>query len=274
MLENRIRTKSNSLTHSNPVHLVSRLQSTVQHNVQQKALHIFDPIGKKQTLEHLLKGNEQNIWKRSASNECGRLAQGNKFGIQGTDTIQFIHKTNLPHDAKITYASFVCDIRPLKKETHRVRMVVGGDKLTYHEDTGSPAASLLETKIMLNSVITDAKKGAKLVTCDLKDFFLATPMDTPEFMKIPIKVIPPDIQQQYQIATLQHNESVYIKIQKGMYGLKQAAILAYNKLVAHLEKYGYRPIKHIVGLWEHKTRPTKFCICMDKFVIFLHKDAI
>ena len=57
----------------------------------------------------------------------------------------------------------------------------------------SPAVSLLEIKIILNSVITDAHKGAKLLTCDLKDFFLATPMESPEFMKLPLKVIPPDI---------------------------------------------------------------------------------
>ena len=49
---------------------------------------------------------------------------------------------------------------------------------TIHS-SGSPAALFIETKIMLNSVISDASKGAKLLTCDLKDFFLATPMDTP-----------------------------------------------------------------------------------------------
>ena len=97
---------------------------------------------------------------------------------------------------------FVCDIRPLKQEMHRVRMVVGGDKLTYHEDTGSPAPSLLETKIIINSVICDADKGAKLLTCDLKYFFLDTPMATPEYMKITTRGIPPDIINQYNINNL------------------------------------------------------------------------
>ena len=65
-------------------------------------------------------------------------------------------------------------------------MAVGGDKLTYHEDISSPTASLLEMKILLNSVISDTAKGARFLTCDLKDFFLATPMAKPEFMKIPL----------------------------------------------------------------------------------------
>ena len=189
--------------------------------------------------------------------------------------MEFIKQQDVPPHAKVTYASFVCDLRPLKKETHRVRMVVGGDKLTYNEDTGSPAASLVETKIMLNSVISDAHKGAKLLTCDLKDFFLATPMTNPEFMKIPLKVIPADIQKKYNIQNIHHKQSVYIKIRKGMYGLKQAAILAYNKLVAHLAKYDYHPIPHTVGLWKHKTRQTTFCLCVDDFAIkyFSPEDA-
>ena len=268
-------TPSPVLVSTNTPHLPS-LQNTlaplarvpktpIQRHQNPVTYHIYDSTGKKQTLDHLLNGTDQHIWQQSASNEFGRLAQGNTVGIKGTNTIQFISKSQLPHDAKITYASFVCDIRPLKQETHSVRMVVGGDKLTYHEDTGSPAASLLETKILGNSVISDAAKGAQFLTCDLKDFFLATPMAKPEFMKIPLRVIPSDIQQQYHLSELQHNNYVFIKIQKGMYGLKQAAILAYNKLVTHLAKYGYHPIPHTVGLWAHKTKPTKFCLCVDDF---------
>ena len=50
-------------------------------------------------------------------------------------------------------------------------MVVGGDRLDYFDDSGSPAASLLETKILINSTISDADKGAKFMSADLKDFF-------------------------------------------------------------------------------------------------------
>ena len=58
-----------------------------------------------------------------------------------------------------------------------------------------------------------------------------------------------------------------------MYGLKQAAILAYENLVKNLAKHGYRPIKHTVGLWEHDTRRTKFCLCVDDFGIkYFSKD--
>ena len=52
-----------------------------------------------------------------------------------------------------------------------------------------------------------------------------------------------------------------------MYGLKQAAILAYRHLQGNLLQYGYKPIIGTVGLWEHQTRPTKFCVCVDEFGI-------
>ena len=106
------------------------------------------------------------------SNEWGRLAQGNYNGVESTDTIDFIPFQQVPTDKKVTYASFACDHRPLKSEPWRVRIVVGGDKLPYESDSGSPAADMLETKILFNSVISDARKGARFYSMDLKDMFL------------------------------------------------------------------------------------------------------
>ena len=87
--------------------------------------------------------------------------------------MEFIPKHEVPPNRDVTYANFVFDYRPLKDEPYRARMVVGGDKLTYHDDAGSPAASLLETKLLLNSTISDADKGARFLSLDLKDFSFA-----------------------------------------------------------------------------------------------------
>ena len=100
---------------------------------------------------------------------------------------------------EFTSASFVCDYRPLKSEPYRVRLVVGGDRLSYFDDAGAPAATMLETKILLNSVISGAKDGARFMSVDLKDFFLATPMAKAEYMKISIKNFPQDIIDFYKL---------------------------------------------------------------------------
>lgn len=60
-----------------------------------------------------------------------------------------------------------------------------------------------------------------------------------------------------------------------MYGLKQAALPAYKKLVNHLAPHGYRPVPHSLGLWTHDTRPIRFCLCVDDFGIkYFHKDDV
>ena len=199
--------------------------------------HIYDDDGKRQTVERLMRGEDKHIWVPAMSNELGRLSQGNNKGVQSTDCMVFIHHDQVLPGKKVTYANFVCDHRPLKSEPYRIRLVVGGDKLEYEFDVGAPAASMLETKVLINSVISNAKQGARFMSADLKDFFLSSQMKDPEFMKIPWKLIPEDIRSRYNLQDKLHNGFVYVRINRGMYGLKQAAVLAYEQLVTHLQAY-------------------------------------
>ena len=161
--------------------------------------HIYKPDGTKEKIDNLLQGPLKHIWNISLSNEWGRLAQGNKHGVTSTDTIDFIHQHEVPRDRDVTYATFVLDYRPLKAEPYRVRITCGGDKLSYPLDAGSPAADMLETKILINSTISDAHKGARFMSTDIKDFFLASPMDKPEYMRVKYDKIPEDIKQRYNL---------------------------------------------------------------------------
>ena len=211
--------------------------------------HVYNPQGKRETIDSLLKGPHSKIWERSLSNDWGRLAQGNDFGVRATNTIDFIHKHEVPAGKKVTHASFPCDYRPLKEETHRVRITVGGDRLDCTDDTGSPATNLLETKIILNSTISDAQKGARFMTIDIKGHFYSTPMQSPEYMKVHYRHIPQDIRRKYNLdQKVTADGYVCIKIKKGMPGLKQAAILAYQHLKNCLLPFRYYPIPETSGL--------------------------
>lgn len=124
----------------------------------------------------------------------------------------------------MTYATFVLDYRPLKTKPYCVRITVGGNKLSYPFDSGSPAANLLETKLLFNSTLSDADKGDRFMSAGIKDYFLATPMDRDEYMMVKLKYFPNNIITQYQLLDkVSSNSHVYIRIKKGMYGLKQAA---------------------------------------------------
>ena len=169
----------------------------------------------------------------------GLTSTRNQHGVSSTDNIDFIHKHEVP---QLYY-------RPSKGEPYRVRITARGNRLSYDEDAGSPAANLLETKVLLNSTISDAEKGACFMIADIKDYFLATPMAQSECTKLKIKHIPEDICKQYNLYDrVTHDGYIYIKIKKGMYRLKQVAILAYNILQSNLKPSGYQPAIDIVGL--------------------------
>ena len=73
--------------------------------------------------------------------------------------------------------------------------------------------------------------------CDLSNFYLGTPLDSYEYIRLSIKILPKKIDA-YNLLGLVHNGYVYCEIQRGMYGLLQARKLVYNQLVRKLEPHG------------------------------------
>ena len=108
--------------------------------------------------------------------EIGRLAQGNDYGVTVTDTTNSYHVLLYPRTPKSLMQRFIVDYHPFKPEPNRLRCVAGGDKLDYICDSNSPTTTLTETKNLFNSGISHADKGAKFMTCDLNDHFLASQM--------------------------------------------------------------------------------------------------
>jgi hypothetical protein len=119
-------------------------------------------------------------------------------------------------------------------------------------------------KILLNSTIFEPE--AKWFGIDLKDFYPNTTMDRREYVKIPYNLIPKEIQDQYNLTQFKTNDnSVYFEVQKGMYGLPQAGIIAHEQLKQHLKPHGYEPCKCTPGLWRHRARDIRFCLVVDDF---------
>ena len=98
-------------------------------------------------------------------------------------------------------------------------------------------------------------------------------MPDPEYMKMKLKIIPQEIIDQYQLQDLEENGWVYMKIVKGMPGLKQAARLANERLVHHLSPYGYAPVQHTPSLWKHESNGILFALVVDDFGIKSTSDS-
>jgi hypothetical protein len=82
---------------------------------------------------------------------------------------------------------------------------------------------------------------------------------------IPIKLIPQEIIDQYNLLPLVSDGHVYIEVQKGINGLPQAGIIANQLLARRLVIHGYRQTKCTPGIWRHVTRPIQFILVMDDF---------
>ena len=68
---------------------------------------------------------------------------------------------------------------PSQKEKHRKRVTAGGDRLDYHADPSAPAVGILDTKLHLNSVISDADEGARYCVANIKYFLLNNQLKVP-----------------------------------------------------------------------------------------------
>jgi hypothetical protein len=228
---------------------------------------VIDPItGKSLEYRELITNPATKvIWTRSSANKFGRLTQDVGGRIKGTNTMKFIQRDKVPKHKIPTYAQFVCNIRPHKAEPERTRLTVGGNLIDYPGDTSAPTADITTFKILLNSILSTP--NAKACCADVKNFYLNTPMDESEYMRIPITLIPDEIIQEYHLLTFVHKEYVYVRIDKGMYGLPQAGILANQLLAKRLSKHGYFQSRHTPGLWCHTERLIKFTLVVDDFAI-------
>jgi hypothetical protein len=247
-------------------------------NEVHKALAIMDAeTGMVLNYRQLMQSKKhKETWKKSSANEFGRLANGVGGRIKGTNTIKFVHRRDIPNKRMkdVTYGKFVCTIRPEKKETHRTRFVVGGNKINYPGEVATPTAEMLVAKLLFNSVIST--HGARFMTMDIANFYLMTPLKRPEYVKIKLSDIPEEIIVEYKLHDLANADgSVYIEATRGMYGLPQAGLIANELLEERLNKHGYRQSKLVPGLWKHDTRPIQFTLVVDDFgVKYTRKEDV
>jgi hypothetical protein len=88
-------------------------------------------------------------------------------------------------------------------------------------------------------------------------------MENLEFMRIPLNLIPDKIiSTEYQLHNLVHNYHIYVRIEKDMYGLPQASILANCLLVTSGSRY-------IHG--QHQKLPPEFGVLIHAMVwLWIH----
>jgi hypothetical protein len=54
----------------------------------------------------------------------------------------------------VTYGIYGCEIKSNKEEKHCMQLTVGGDRIHYPDDVGTPTANMTLVKVLLNSIIS------------------------------------------------------------------------------------------------------------------------
>ena len=80
------------------------------------------------------------------------------------------------------HGQFMCSARPEKSEKNRTRYVVGGDRINYPGEVATPTAEMMVAKLIFNRVIST--KGARFMTMDISNFYLMTPLQRPEYIRV------------------------------------------------------------------------------------------
>ena len=93
------------------------------------------------------------------------------------------------------------------------------------------------------------------------------PLDIFEYMKLPMDLTPEEINKRYNIKDIVNDGWVNIEIQKGMYGLSQAGVLANRLLTTRLTARGFYACQFTPRLWHHMWHPISFVLVIDDFGI-------
>jgi Reverse transcriptase (RNA-dependent DNA polymerase) len=245
-------------------------QLELQHEIIPKgyAYKAINPdTGELDEYTKLANSSEGPQWQDAMCMELGRLFQGftTKRGstVTGTSTCRFIKITEVPKNKSPTYVRIVTADRPNKSEPRRVRMTVGGDKIDYPGDCSTKGADLVTAKCLFNSVVSTA--NAKFMCMDVKDFYLNNRLGSPEYIRIPLSLIPEEFIIVYNLHDFAVKGYVYAEVNKGMYGLPQAGKIANDILVPILEAGGYKETGTIPGLFKHVTNSIVFPLVVDDF---------
>jgi hypothetical protein len=210
------------------------------------------------------------VWQTAFGKDFGGMAQGdNKTGQKGTNSVFVMtHKEiDIAKEAghKWTYVRVIVNYRPQKDDPNQIRIAVGGNLITYRGNTSTRTANLTTSKLLWNSVLST--EGARYMCLDIKNFYLtaALALDYYKYMKIPLALFPEWIKKQYNLNTHARDGFVFLEIQRAVWGLPQAGILANKLLQKPLKPQGIYECVNTPGLWRHATRPITFSLVVDDF---------
>ena len=92
-------------------------------------------------------------------------------------------------------------------------------------------------------------------------------MEKHEYYKLSINLIPQEVIYEYNFMENKINGFPYVRVEKGIYGLVQAVIIALMALKEHLRPFGYEPVPINTVLWCHNKNGITINLVVDNLGI-------
>jgi hypothetical protein len=106
------------------------------------------------------------------------------------------------------------------------------------------------------------------MSLDISNFYLMTPMERYEYVRMNLDDFPEEIIEEYKLRDIARPDGTVIaECRKCVYSLPQSGILSNKYLEKRLNEYGYYQSNHTNGLWSHESKPIQFALCVDDFGI-------
>ena len=174
---------------------------------------------------------------------------------------------------KFTYTNPVVDHRPQKEEPNRIWITAGGNLIQCNSELSVRTADINTAKLHWNSIVSTKK--ARYMCLNIKYFYLTAALEYFEYMHIPLSYFPAWTMEKYNLNKHAYNGYVYIKMQRAVWGLPQAGILANKRLWRKLDPFRYSECVNTPGLWHKETQPISFTLIVDDFrVKYVSKNDI
>ena len=115
----------------------------------------------------------------------------------------------------------VCEVKSYKEDPNRTRITVAGSQICYPGHVGTPTRSLGLVKLIINILLS--RRNARLFSFDLKKFYLQTPMEGSEYVRIKFSDIPQEFIEEYKLNKASQTFWIYFEILRGCYGFPSSA---------------------------------------------------
>ena len=84
-----------------------------------------------------------------------------------------------------------CEMKPEKEEKERTILTEGGNLLDLTGNLSAPTASVTTAKCDFKSLVSTP--GSRCILADINFLYLNNILPDPEFMRVPLKIIPQEI---------------------------------------------------------------------------------